>query len=212
MDDAVSALMSDISAEIIIEEKPTGGNALSQWANVFYGVLVAPVQTMSVMADSTKYKTDGIAVASAFAVVLTSCMASAIGASAGSIGVFAQLGIAFCTLSGLLYWSAFSILLSLFCRFVPSSNQQTSAAFVVTGWAFLPIYFINTAKCFFSVPTFGWFLMTLLIVWFIAMQCVAVQSLLKISFKPMFSLLVGIPLLYKLTFVSALVFLISIAF
>lgn len=204
--------MTDTASELELNKPSSATAGIAQWADVFYGVLVAPVQTMNVLADVTEYKSDGMAFVLAFITVLTSCLVAAVGASGGDMGAMSQLGIAFCMFFGVLAWSGLSLLLFLLSRLVRSPNHDIGSAFVVIGWAFVPVYFINPAKCLLSVPLIGWLVVAALVLWMFILQWLAYQSMLKFNRKRMFALVFGLPVLYKLSILCGLIFVLAILF
>ncbi len=204
--------MTESASELELNKPSTGTSGIQQWADVFYGVLVAPGQTLTVLCDASKYKSDGTAFILASITVVTSSLLAAVGASGGDSGTLAQLGIAFCMLFGLLVWSGLSLLLFVLTRLARSPHHDFGSAFVVTGWAFVPVYFINPAKCLLSVPLFGWLVVCALVVWMGILQWIAYQSMLQFSSKRMFALVFGLPVLYKLTLLCGLFFVLAILF
>lgn len=216
MDDAVRLWtlekMTDTALELELNKPSSASAGIQQWADVFYGVLVAPGQTMTVLADSSQYKSDGMAFILAVITVVSSSLVAAVGASGGDTGALAQLGIAFCMLIGVLTWSSLSFLLYVLSRLVRSPNHALGSAFVVTGWAFVPVYFINPAKCLLSVPLLGWLVVIALVLWIFVLQWIAYQSMLKFSRKRMIALAFALPVLYKLSLLCGLIFILAILF
>lgn len=218
MDAAVTGFknMSDAKNELELnqlnksDKSPASG--LQLWADVFYGVLVAPGQTMDVLADTARYKSDGVGFALSFATVFTSSLIAAIGASGGDSGILAQLGIAFCTFFGILYWSGLSFLLFILTRLTRSSNHDLGSAFIVTGWAFVPVFFINPVKCLLAAPILGGLVVAALIFWIFALQWMAFSSMLRFNGKRMTALVFGLPILYKLSLLAALLFILAVLF
>lgn len=204
--------MTDAASELELNKPSSATAGIEQWADVFYGVLVAPGQTMSVLADASQYKSDGRAFVLAVITVLTSSLVAAVGASGADMGAMSQLGIAFCMLCGVLAWSGLSLLLFVLSRLVRSPNHDVGSAFVVTGWAFVPVYFINPAKCLLSLPLIGWLAVTALVLWILILHWIAYQSMLKFSCKRMIALVFGLPVLYKLSLLCGLFFVLAILF
>ncbi len=204
--------MTDTASKLEANKPSSTTAGIEQWADVFYGVLVAPGQTMNVLADASQYKSDGMAFVLAFITVMTSSLVAAVGASGGDMGAISQLGIAFCMFFGVLVWSGLSFLLFVLSRLVRSPNHDLGSAFVVTGWAFVPVYFINPAKCLLSAPLIGWLVVAALALWIFILQWIAYQAMLKFSLKRMIVLLFGLPVLYKLTLLCGLIFILAILF
>ncbi len=204
--------MTDTAVELEVNKPSSASAGIQQWADVFYGVLVAPGQTLRVLADSSQYKSDGLAFVLAGITVVSSSLVAAVGSSGGDAGALAQLGIAFCMVFGILTWSGLSFLLYVLSRLVRSPNHDLGSSFVVTGWTFVPVYFINPAKCLLSVPLLGWLVVIALVLWIFVLQWIAYQSMLRFSRKRMIALVFGLPLLYKLTLLWGLFFVLAILF
>jgi hypothetical protein len=204
--------MTDTASKLEPNKPSSATSGIEQWADVFYGVLVAPGQTMNVLADTSQYKSDGMAFVFAFITVVTSSLVAAVGASGADTGTLSQLGIAFCLFFGVLVWSGLSLFLFVLSRLVSSPNHDLGSAFVVTGWAFVPVYFINPAKCLLPVPLIGWLVVTALVLWMFILQWIAYQSMLKFSPKRMIALVFGLPVLYKLSLLCGLIFFLAILF
>ncbi|MCC7527146.1 MAG: hypothetical protein IT342_01415 [Candidatus Melainabacteria bacterium] len=202
--------MTDTASKLEANKPSSQTAGIEQWADVFYGVLVAPGQTMNVLADASQYKSDGMAFILAFITVMTSTLVAAVGASGADMGAISQLSIAFCMFFGVLVWSALSLLLFVLSRLVRSPNHDLGSAFVVTGWAFLPVYFINPAKCLLSFPLIGWLVVAALVLWIFILQWIVYQATLKFSLKRMIALVLGLPVLYKLTLLCGLIFVLAI--
>jgi hypothetical protein len=204
--------MTESANELELNKAPGETVGIHHWADVFYGVLVAPGQTMRVLSDASQYKPTDTAVLFSLATVLTSSWIASFGASGGDAGVAAQVGISICTLLGVLWWVGFSLLLFVLSRLCRSSKHNLASALIATGWAFVPVYFINPAKCLLSVPVLGSVVIVGLVVWMCALQWFAFMSMLDFNHKRMFALGFALPLLYKLTLLIGLLFLLGIVF
>ncbi len=204
--------MTDNSAEIELKKAPGNSVGIQQWADVFYGVLVAPGQTMRVLSDASQYKASDTAILFSLATVLTSSWSASFGASGGDVGVLAQLGIVICTLFGVLWWVGFSLLLFILTRLCRSPKHNIGSAFIVAGWAFVPVYFINSAKCLTSIPFLGTGVVIGLLIWMFILQWLAFASMLDFHHKRMLALAIGLPVVYKMTLLIGLFFLLGILF
>lgn len=204
--------MTDAVSNLELNETSGRSAGIQQWADVFYGVLVAPQQTMAVLADNSLYKSDGAAFVCAALTVFTSSLLSIIGACGGDMSFKSQL----CIVAGLFFavanWTMLSSLLYLIARIVSAPNKNIGSAFVVVGWAYLPIYFINPIKCLSSVPVFGVLTVFALIGWMIFLECVAYKSVLNFNCKRTIALFIAVPVLYKFTLLCGLIFLLAVAF
>jgi len=204
--------MTESAPELELKKAPGDSVGIQQWADVFYGVLVAPAQTMRILSDDSQYKSNDIAVLFALATVLTSSWIASFGASGGDGGVTAQLAVIVCTFLGVLFWVGISTLLFLLSRLCRSPKHNIGSAFIVTGWAFVPVYFINPAKCLSSIPFLGAAIVVGLLVWMFVLQWLAFASMLNFNNKRTFALTIGLPVVYKLTLLIGLLFLLGIVF
>ncbi|MBC7998644.1 MAG: YIP1 family protein [Leptolyngbya sp.] len=183
-----------------------------QWADVFYGVLVAPKQTMDILADDDRYKSDQSAILFSLSTVILSSLIAGAAAAHGNFDFGGQVRIIFCLFSSLFCWAVLSGLLYLIARIVRSSHRNPSSAFIVSGWTFLPLFFVPPVLTFLSYPAIGWLLSFLLLAWILLLQCIAFSSVLNYSAKRMIALVVGVPVLYKLLFLAGLTLALSIYF
>lgn len=204
--------MTDSANELELNKTPGEGVGIKQWADVFYGVLVAPGQTMRVLSDDALYKSNETAVLFALATVLTSSWLASFGASGGDSGSLAQVGITLCTFLGVLLWAGISLMLFVLSRLCCSPKHNLGSAFIVTGWAFVPVYFINPVKCLSSIPFVGVVFVVGLLVWMFALQWLAFMAMLNFNHKRMFALSIALPVMYKLVFLCGLLFLLGIVF
>ncbi|MBX9948797.1 MAG: hypothetical protein K2Y39_06530 [Candidatus Obscuribacterales bacterium] len=204
--------MTDSSTELELKKAPGDSVGIQQWADVFYGVLVAPAQTMRVLCDNSQYRASDTSVLFSLATVLTSSWIASLGASGGDGSGLAQFGIVICTLFGVLWWVGYSLLLFLLSRLCRSPRHHVGSAFIVTGWAFVPVYFINPVKCLSSIPFFGTVVVIGLLVWMFMLQWLAFASMLDFNHKRMFALAIGLPVVYKMTLLIGLFFLLGILF
>lgn len=183
-----------------------------QWADVFYGVLVAPKQTMDILADADRYKSDQSAILFSLSTVILSSLIAGAAAAHGNFDFGGQVRIIFCLFSSLFFWAVLSGLLHLIARIVRAPHSTLSSAFIVSGWTFLPLFFVPPVLTFFFYPAIGWLFSLLLLAWILLLQCISFSSVLNYSAKRMVALAIGVPVLYKLLLVAGLALALSIYF
>ncbi len=204
--------MTDAFGELELKKTSGPEAGIQQWADVFYGVLLAPKQTMTVLADDCQYKSDGMAFVFAAFTVMTSSLTAIIGSCGGDMSTLSQLCIVAVMFVGVSTWTFLSLLLFLLARIAGSPNRNLGSSFIVTGWAFLPFYFINPAKCLLNVPLLGWLVVSALIVWMIYLEYAAFKAVLGFKRKRMIALMIGVPIMYKLSILCGLIFFLTIIF
>jgi len=203
--------MSDVKSDL--ELKNTDGAAgILQWADVFYGVLAAPLATMAVLADDTQYQSNTTAMCLAGFTVTSAALFALIGAAGGDFGAACQIAIVFCFLLCLLYWAFLSLLLYSLARIIKSPNGNLGSSFVVTGWTFLPLFFVSPAKCLLNIPVFGVIVFLALVLWMLFLEYAAFKAILGLEHKRMLALSLIVPLLYKLSVSAGVIFFLALIF
>lgn len=203
--------MTEITSETL-SNSASETQSNTHWADVFYGVLVAPKQTMDILADADRYKSDQSAILFSLSTVVLSSLIAGAAAAHGNFDFGGQVRIIFCLFSSLFCWTVLSVLLHLIARIVRSPHLSPSSAFVVSGWTFLPLFFVPPVLTFHHYPAIGWLLSLLLFAWILLLQCIAFSSVLNYSAKRVVALAVGVPALYKLLLMAGLALALSIYF
>lgn len=204
--------MSDATGEIELKSATGQASGFQQWADVFYGVLVAPQQTMAVLADDSQYKSNGGALVMAGVTVFSSSLIALISSTGGDLSGNSQICVALCLVIGIQAWALSSILLYAIARIFKSPNRSLGSAFVVTGWAFLPFYFVSPAKCLLNIPLVGILTMCAIGAWVLSLDYAAYKSILGLSHRKMLALAVVVPALYKLSVLFGVIFVAALIF
>jgi len=204
--------MSDASSEIELKNTAGSNSGVQQWADVFYGVLVAPQQTMAVLADNAQYKSNGAALLMAGFTVFSSSLIALFGSAGGDFSATSQMCVAICLLIALQAWALLSLLLYAIARVFSSPHCSLGSAFVVTGWSFLPFYFVSPAKCLLNVPLVGILTFCAIGAWILFLEFASYKSVLNLSHRKMLALAVAVPALYKLSILSGLIFVAALIF
>lgn len=204
--------MTDASNNLELNNTSLAKSGVQQWADVFYGVLVAPQQTMAVLADNSQYKSNGTALLMAGITVFSSVLLALIGACGGDFGATSQLCITICLIVGLQTWALLSLLLYTIARIFSASSCSIGSAFVVTGWAFMPLYFVSPVKCLLNIPLVGILSFCALGAWILFLEYAACKSNLNLTNRKMLALAVAVPVLYKLSILSGLIFVAALIF
>lgn len=170
--------------------KGTYNNRFNLWADIFYGVLVAPRQTMLILSDSSRFPASfGNIVGAALLVVLVLGLTSLLrykGDNASAVTCSAFL------LSGLGYWLTLSLVLYYLSIWLRDHRLTLGNAFIATGWAFLPFAFYAPIACLKSTPVFLP-LAVLPAIWFLALEWVAFQTSLRTSAVKLGLILLVVP-------------------
>jgi hypothetical protein len=151
------------------------------WVNIFYGILIAPATTFRVLSNPDMYKTNSSAVLGA---VLTFCLCSLVdGFAQGALNNGQPLGllVAVTFVSDFLLWLLLAVLLSAWARWMKIEAGFWSA-FVVTGWAFVPMVFKAPVVCYNALGD-GWaiFLVSIPLIWFFILELLAFDAILKLG-------------------------------
>jgi hypothetical protein len=165
-----------------VDDKPKAKNTYDNrfilWADIFYGVLVAPRQTMLILSDSSRFPASfgNIIGATLLVVLVLSLTALLRYKGAGNSGVTITAFL----LSGLGYWVTLSLVLYYLSIWLRGHRLTIGNAFIATGWAFLPFAFFAPIACLKSTPIFLP-LAVLPAIWFLALEWIAFQTSLRTS-------------------------------
>jgi len=181
-----------------VEEVETGAargtykNGFNLWADIFYGVLVAPRQTMLILSDSYRFPASGgnlfgAAILVVLALSITAFLRFKLGDSTHSL----LTSLAY-LLSGIGYWVTLSCILYYISIFLRGHRLSFGNAFIATGWAFLPFAFLAPVACLRHTPFFLT-LAALPVLWFVALQWIAFQTSLRTSGVKLTLILLVVP-------------------
>ncbi|MCA0313095.1 MAG: YIP1 family protein [Candidatus Melainabacteria bacterium] len=172
-------------------------NSFNLFADIFYGVLVAPRQTMLILSDQRKFPPSAINMSMAiFFVTLALSMTAWLRFKPQAALASAGAGLTF-TISGLLNWISISVVLyylNIFLR----GKLKFANALIACAWAFLPFLFFPPVLCFKKAlgPAFP-LLASFPATWFLILLFITFQSALRTTtFKLSLILIVLPPLLF----------------
>jgi hypothetical protein len=169
-------------------------NSFNLFADIFYGVLVAPKQTMLVLGDSKRFAPSAghIAQAGFLAVLALSTtgwlrfkLNHAPETAAGSL---------FFVLWGLGDWLVISLILFYLSIFMRGHRLTPGNALITVGWCFLPFFFFAPVACFKGLfgQSFLYFA-TIPAFWFLYLLWTAFQAALRTSTAKLALLLIAVP-------------------
>ncbi len=180
-------------------------NSFNLFADIFYGVLVAPRQTMLILSDQTKYPcTAGNIAQAGFFVIMVLSMTGWLRFKADSIQASVGSGLMF-TLSGALNWFFMAVVLyylSIFMR----GRLKLGNALIATAWSFLPFIFFAPVLCFRSLlGNFFPLLAMMPALWFLFLLFVTFQASLRTSIPKLSLILIVVPPLFAFVYIFWLV-------
>lgn len=151
------------------------------WANIFYGMLIAPATTLNVLANPRLYVADTRSVLGALVTVFISSLIESSARSAldqqQSTGTFVFTSV----FGDLFNWLTLSVLLYALARCLKFETKFRSAL-IVTGWASVPLIFQAPAVCFaMAANASAEFFMALPMIWYFALELLAYDSILKLG-------------------------------
>jgi hypothetical protein len=203
--DAEAEAEAEADAELELEpakepEAKSGyKNPFHLFADVFYGVLIAPRQTLAILGDRAKFPPTFANLLLTFALVLFSIgLPAAMKASSGGVSAVEGMLKSYSFIFGNLFnWSVLSLILYYLSIGLRPNRLTLGNAFIVTGWAFLPFAFFAPVACFKAALGNGFiFLACVPAIWFLFLQWTAFQTALRVSnFKLVLIALVVPPVL-----------------
>lgn len=175
-----------------VEKKGDYENSFNLFADIFYGVLVAPRQTMLILSNGSKYPPNAGHISQAiFFVVLVLSMIAWLRfrfdapSTAGSVLAFA--------VSGACNWICVAFLLyylSIFLR----SRLRLGNAIIATAWSFLPLIFLAPLYCFkHALGPLFFLLATLPVYWFLFLLWTTFHAALKTTHFKLGLILIVVP-------------------
>ncbi len=195
----------DIDLEITGAHEQSSGkargiykNRFNLWADIFYGVLVAPRQTMLILSDSVRFPASlgnlaGAALLVILALAVPAFLRVKIDGSQSLLTCLAFL------LSGVGYWVTLSCILYYLSIFLRGHRLSFGNAFIATGWAFLPFAFFGPVACLRHTPLF-FIVATLPALWFVALQWTAFQTSLRTTGVKLTLILLVVPPILTLVY------------
>lgn len=176
-----------------------------QWTDIFYGVLAAPRQTMEVLADASRYRHDGLALLASIFTVWLGFLLSGLSKTGLSVSLGSQFRIMVVLGSGFCCWIILSALIFVIGKLARTERESFAGCLVVTGWTFLPFIFSPVAYCLSKIILVGALFQMFLTIWFLYLQWTAASAILAFDSKRMAALVLIVPLLFFLIYVSSLI-------
>jgi hypothetical protein len=166
-----------------VEAKSGYTNPFALFADVFYGVLIAPRQTLSILSDSSRFPPTFANLLLTFVLVfgvLALPAAIKVGANGGSeMGVLKASGF---IVGNLFNWAMLSFILYYLSIWLRGNKLSLGNAFIATGWAYLPFVFFAPVACFKSALGNGFTLFACVpALWFLVLEWFAFQTSLRTS-------------------------------
>lgn len=178
----------------------------NQWPEIFYGMLVAPDKTMTVLSEDPEIATSRKTVWGALVIVLLSHAISG-STESGGTGVIPSLAIVLGALfQGAVGWLALSSILYILCGWLSKRELAFNTTLICVGWAFLPLIFAGPVSCFHVFKPIYPLLSAIPIVWMFYLQWLAFEHCLSMSGVKMFALLILGPPIFLLTYLFWLSF------
>lgn len=196
--------MSDAEATLPIPKT----NELNRWADIFYGLLVAPISTINFLTDDEALQPTFKTVAGAAVMVLLANGISGIVAASTSGNQPTMPIVCSVEFEAVVMWLALSAIVHIICGWVSKREVSFSTSLVSVGWAFMPLVFAAPMSCFRSLGFIYTLLSTIPVLWMCYLQWLVFNHALAIGTVRMFALLVlGPPI-----FIVAYLFWLSVAF
>lgn len=150
------------------------------WANIFYGILIAPATTLDVLANPLRYRADSKGVLGAISAVFLCALLEGFAQSCFDTQPLA-LSVSITFVSDLVTWIMLAVFLAVWARCL-KRETKFSSALVVTGWAFVPLIFKAPLACYvLASKSTMVFLLVLPVIWFFILELIAYDSILKMG-------------------------------
>ncbi len=165
------------------EAKSGYTNPFALFADVFYGVLIAPRQTLAILSDCKKFPPTAANLFLTFVLVFgVLCLPAAIKVGANEWSMMGWLkAIAFVS-GNLINWLLLSVILYYLSIWLRGNKLTLGNACIATGWAYLPFAFFAPVACFKGALGGGFTAFACLpALWFLALEWFAFQISLRTS-------------------------------
>lgn len=199
--------MSDQGSTI---EPDVVDRAPDRFTDIFYGMLVAPRQTLAVLIDENKYAHDSSALMMAGSLVLLSLVLAGMTRTGldWHFGVMLRLG--FLIAAGFFTWASLALLTVAFANVLGSGKARYSACLIATGWSFLPMVLSPIGSALWNIPFIGALVCLFLFFWFLYLEWSAASLLLGLDDRRMSYLVLIVPFLLSMIYAGALTTLIIV--
>jgi hypothetical protein len=160
--------------------------------DVFFGTLVAPLQTFRQLAGECR--NDSRQLAAAFLIVVLVFALDALRLTPAGQLNWALMNVPAEVTGGLSIWLLLSLVVSLTALSFGSDAARVRAAFVTLGWSFLPWIFLAPVGCFWKVlgPAHLLF-MAVPLVWIFFLQIVAIMQSFEMKIWQVLVLVLLVP-------------------
>jgi len=197
-----SQAAADSASAPQVEAKSGYSSPFALFADIFYGMLIAPRQTLFILSDSKKFPPSLANLFLTFVLVLGVLMLPAgikIGAAAdGGEGTIKALG--FIT-GNMLNWLVLAFILYYLSIWLRGNRLSVGNAFIATGWAYLPFAFFAPIACFKTALGHNFLALAVIpAVWFILLQWLAFQTSLRTSTIKMAMIALVVPPVFCLVY------------
>lgn len=174
--------------------------SINLFADIFYGVLVAPRQTMQILSDGKKYPaTFSHLTQSIFFLILVLSLVSWLKFKLDRMAESAVSSLVF-TVSGIELWLVLAIALYYLGSFA-RVKVRFGNALVSTAWAFLPVLFFAPIMCFKKLLGLGVMLPGMVVaIWFLYLIFAAFQSALKTTALKMSLIVIVVPPIFAFVY------------
>jgi len=184
------------------EAKSGYSSPFALFADIFYGMLIAPRQTLFILSDSKKFPPSLANLFLTFVLVLGVLMLPAgikIGAAADSgEGIIKALGF---VTGNLLNWLVLAFILYYLSIWLRGNRLSVGNSFIATGWAYLPFAFFAPIACFKTALGNNFLALAVIpAVWFILLQWLAFQTSLRTSTIKMAMIALVVPPVFCLVY------------
>jgi hypothetical protein len=171
--------------------------ALNSWADIFCGVLFAPLSTFAALAEQTEHGAGNLDGA-----VLTVCLAFALdglrGTNSDALG-WAVWNVPSTLFAGAIMWVSLAGVLALLALCFHAPRTQVRAVFITTGWAFAPWILTAPIWCYRGVAGQGFVLLAMIpLIWVFFTQICAIKQTFKLSAWQTVALVFIVPCAYSL--------------
>jgi Yip1 domain len=182
----LAAAENESDSEAVEKKESAYKNGFNLWADIFYGVLVAPRQTMMILSDSSRFPPTASHIGGAVLLVLAALTLTAslkLKVATVSLSYFCTSFASWFTLTLILYY------LSIWMR---GHRLTLGNAFIATGWAYLPMLFFAPVACLKQTALFA-VCGPAVALWLIILQWIAFQTSLRTSATKLALILIVVP-------------------
>jgi hypothetical protein len=165
------------------EAKSGYSNPFALFADVFYGVLIAPRPTLAILSDSSKFPPSLNNLFLTFVLVFGAlALPAAIKLGASADQAEGLLKASLFILGNLADWAILSFILYYLSVAMRVERLTLGNAFIATGWAYLPFAFFAPVACFRGAMGHSFTIFACLpALWFLTLQWLAFQTSLRTS-------------------------------